>query len=91
MIFMVEMQVNLPVDMPTEQADKLKADEKALAQKLQQDGQWVSLWRVVGRYANVSIFDVDSNDALHQLLSSLPLFPYMDVKVTALARHPSAI
>lgn len=91
MIFMVEMQVNLPVDMPTAQADKLKADEKALAQKLQQDGQWVSLWRVVGRYANVSIFDVDSNDALHQLLSSLPLFPYMDVKVTALARHPSAI
>ncbi|MDQ2137574.1 muconolactone Delta-isomerase [Alcaligenaceae bacterium C4P045] len=91
MIFMVEMQVNLPVDMPAAQADKLKADEKALAQKLQQDGQWVSLWRVVGRYANVSIFDVDSNDALHQLLSSLPLFPYMDVKVTALARHPSAI
>ena len=91
MIFMVEMQVNLPVDMPAAQADKLKADEKALAQKLQQDGQWVSLWRVVGRYANVSIFNVDSNDALHQLLSSLPLFPYMDVKVTALARHPSAI
>ncbi|MET0185780.1 muconolactone Delta-isomerase [Schauerella aestuarii] len=91
MIFMVEMQVNLPVDMPAAQADKLKADEKALAQKLQQDGQWVSLWRVVGRYANVSIFDVESNDALHQLLSSLPLFPYMDVKVTALARHPSAI
>lgn len=91
MIFMVEMQVNLPVGMPAAQADKLKADEKALAQKLQQDGQWVSLWRVVGRYANVSIFDVESNDALHQLLSSLPLFPYMDVKVTALARHPSAI
>ncbi|MET0185136.1 MAG: muconolactone Delta-isomerase [Achromobacter sp.] len=91
MIFMVEMQVNLPVDMPAAQADKLKADEKALAQKLQQDGQWVNLWRVVGRYANVSIFDVESNDALHQLLSSLPLFPYMDVKVTALARHPSAI
>ena len=91
MIFMVEMQVNLPVDMPAAQADKLKADEKALAQKLQQDGQWVNLWRVVGRYANVSIFDVESNDALHQLLSSLPLFPYIDVKVTALARHPSAI
>ena len=45
----------------------------------------------MGRYANVSIFDVENNDELHALLSSLPLFPYMDIEVTALARHPSAI
>jgi len=77
--------------MPAERADKLKADEKALAQQLQRDGKWPHLWRVAGRYANVSIFDVASNDELHQLLSSLPLFPYMDIQVTALARHPSAI
>ncbi|AKQ53724.1 MULTISPECIES: muconolactone Delta-isomerase [Bordetella] len=91
MLYMVEMQVNLPPDMPADKADKLKADEKALAQKLQHEGKWQSLWRVVGRYANVSIFNVDSHDELHQLLSSLPLFPYMDIRVTALARHPSAI
>jgi muconolactone D-isomerase len=34
---------------------------------------------------------VQDNDELHALLSSLPLFPYMDIQVTALARHPSAI
>ena len=65
MLFMVQMQVNLPADMPAAQADKLKADEKALAQQLQRDGKWKSLWRVVGRYANVSIFDVQDNDELH--------------------------
>jgi len=91
MLYLVQMQVNLPADMPAERADKLKADEKALAQQLQRDGKWRHLWRVAGRYANVSVFDVESNDALHQLLSSLPLFPYMDIQVTALARHPSAI
>ena len=91
MLYMVQMQVNLPPDMPAAQADRLKADEKALAQQLQRDGKWQHLWRVAGRYANVSVFDVDSHDALHQLLSSLPLFPYMDIQVTALARHPSAI
>ncbi|WP_025513805.1 muconolactone Delta-isomerase [Bordetella trematum] len=91
MLYMVEMQVNLPVDMPAERADKLKADEKALAQELQRSGKWQHLWRVAGRYANVSIFDVESHDELHQLLSSLSLFPYMDINVTALARHPSAI
>ena len=31
------------------------------------------------------------NDELHELLSGLPLFPYMDITVTALARHPSVI
>ncbi|MDQ8032615.1 muconolactone delta-isomerase [Bordetella genomosp. 1] len=91
MLYMAEMQVNLPADMPAEQANKLKADEKALAQKLQQEGKWQHLWRVAGRYANVSIFDVADHDELHNILSSLPLFPYMDVRVTALARHPSAI
>ena len=73
MLFMVQMQVNLPVDMPADRADKLKADEKALAQQMQRDGKWKNLWRVAGRYANVSIFDVESNDELHALLSSLPL------------------
>ncbi|WP_454689406.1 muconolactone Delta-isomerase [Achromobacter aloeverae] len=91
MLFMAQMQVNLPPDMPAATADKLKADEKALAQRLQREGKWVHLWRVAGRYANVSIFDVADNDELHTLLSSLPLFPYMDIQVTALARHPSAI
>ena len=49
------------------------------------------IWRVVGEYANYSVFDVDSNDELHALLSGLPLFPYMRLKVTPLARHPSSI
>ena len=31
------------------------------------------------------------NDELHALLSGLPRFPYMSIKVTPLARHPSAI
>ncbi|WP_280496657.1 muconolactone Delta-isomerase family protein, partial [Nocardia farcinica] len=30
-------------------------------------------WRIVGEYSNFSIFDVESNDELHDLLSGLPL------------------
>jgi muconolactone delta-isomerase len=40
-------------------------------------GKWQQLYRVVGEYANYSIFDVESNDELHTLLAGLPLFPYM--------------
>jgi len=91
MLFLVHMEVRLPPDMPAAEADDLKARERDIAQGLQRDGRWLHLWRIAGRYANASVFDVDSPDELHDLLSGLPLFPYMDITVTALARHPSAI
>jgi muconolactone D-isomerase len=91
MLFMAEMEVHLPPDMPAAEADDIKAREKEFAQTIMRDGRWPHIWRIAGRYANVSIFDVSSVDELHELLSSLPLFPYMDIHVTPLARHPSAI
>lgn len=91
MLYLVRMDVNLPHDLPPEQASEIKAREKAYAQQLQRAGSWQHLWRVVGEYANYSVFDVASNEALHELLSQLPLFPYMKIQVTPLARHPSAL
>jgi muconolactone D-isomerase len=85
------MDVLLPQDMSVEQADEIKAREKAYSQELQRSGKWQQLHRVVGEYANYSVFDVDSHDELHTVLSGLPLFPYMKIQVTALARHPSSI
>ena len=91
MLFHVRMNVSLPLNMPAEQAAQLKQTEKELAQRLQHDGKWRHLWRIAGQYANVSVFDVDSVDELHDLLTSLPLFPYMQVDVMPLCRHPSSV
>lgn len=91
MLFMVQMQVNIPATLDKNIADTLKKEEKEMSQRLQREGKWRDIWRVVGHYANVSIFDVEGNDELHQLLTALPLFPYMEISVTALTRHPSAI
>lgn len=91
MLFHVKMIVNLPLDMPPERAASLKAEEKALAQRLQEEGKWRHLWRIAGHYANYSVFDVDSVRDLHDLLMQLPLFPYMAIEVNALCRHPSSI
>ncbi|MDZ5456317.1 muconolactone Delta-isomerase [Azohydromonas lata] len=91
MLFHVQMTVRLPHDMPAVQADELKAREKAMAQELQRAGKWRHLWRIAGRYANVSVFDVSGPDELHDTLSRLPLFPYMDIEVQALCRHASSI
>ena len=91
MLFHVAMEVRIPPDADPDEIERLKREEKAHAQELQAEGRWRHLWRVAGRYANVSIFDVESVDELHEILSGLPLFPYLDITVTPLARHPSAI
>ena len=91
MLYCVHMDVRPPSDLDPERFERLKSEEKARAQQLQREGKWRHLWRVAGRYANISVFDVASNDELHAILSGLPLFPFMEITVTPLARHPSAV
>lgn len=91
MLFQVEMNVRLPYDLTAEKVEALKKTERARAEELQRAGTWRHLWRVAGRYANVSIFDVADPQELHDILSSLPLFPFMDMRITPLCRHPSSV
>jgi len=91
MLFAVRMDVELPLDMDPDARAELLAREKAYSQELQRAGTWRHIWRVVGHYSNISMFDVAGNAELHDLLWNLPLFPYMQVEVTPLAPHPSAI
>lgn len=91
MLYHVTMKVRLPTDLDPAIGDRLKSEQKAVAQRLQREGKWRHLWRIAGRYANVSIFDVESHDELHAILAGLPLFPYMEIEVTPLARHPSTL
>jgi muconolactone D-isomerase len=90
-LYHVKMDVRPPHGIDPAEFDRLKAEEKARAEALQREGKWVHLWRIAGQYANISVFDVASHDELHAILSTLPLFPFMDVAVTPLARHPSAL
>ena len=91
MLFHVQMTVRLPHDMSSADADQLKSREKQIAQELQRTGVWRHLWRIAGHYANVSVFDVADNAALHDTLMTLPLFPFMEIDVQPLCRHPSSI
>jgi muconolactone D-isomerase len=85
------MDVHLPADLSADPADEIKQREKAYSHQLQQQGKWRHIWRIAGEYANYSLFDVSSNEELHSILTSLPLFPYMTISVTPLCRHPSSI
>ncbi|MBK5002423.1 muconolactone delta-isomerase [Pseudomonas sp. S31] len=91
MLICTLVEVNIPADMPPEQVQELRRRETARAQELQRAGTLRHLWRVAGKVANVSVWDVADNDEFHEVLSSLALFPYFDIQVIPLSRHPSDI
>ena len=91
MLFHVMMTVKMPHDVDPEKVKQLGVREHARAAEQQRQGKWPHLWRVAGKWSNVSIFKVENPAELHELLESLPLHPFMDVEVTALCHHPGSI
>ncbi|HLU87662.1 MAG TPA: muconolactone Delta-isomerase family protein [Taishania sp.] len=91
MVYVVEMDVKIPESWSEEKLDDYLKREQETSQKWQKSGQWVYLWRVAGKYSNISVIEADSPDELHHIISSLPLFPYMNIKVTSVCKHPNAI
>lgn len=89
MEFLVAIDVKLPPDTPAERRAELVAAEAVRARELASVGVIVRLWRIPGRWSNVGLWIAPDASALHEALSSLPLYPWLDVKVTALAHHPS--
>ncbi len=91
MLFHVIINVRMPHDVDPEKIKGLEAMEHERAADLQKQGKWLHLWRVAGKWANVSVFKVDSPAELHAILESLPLYPFMEVAVAALCRHPGSV
>lgn len=88
MEFLVRFETRLDESLSTEQVQDLKTAERARAAELRAQGLLKKLWRVPGRRAVVSLWEAEDATALHDALSSLPQFPWMDAHVEALATHP---
>jgi muconolactone D-isomerase len=88
MLFMLRIDVSIPPEMPQADKDKLRERENARAIELVNEGTMVRIWRIVGRVANFSLWEAPTLEALHERVSSLPMFPYMKVDVTPLINHP---
>lgn len=89
MEFLVRIQVNFPADGDAAEKERLTAAERSRAVELTAQGVIQRLWRIPGRWANWGIWVAADATELHDAISSLPFFPYLDVEVFPLARHPS--
>jgi muconolactone D-isomerase len=88
MEFLVAVQTSLPADMDPDRRAELLNAEARYATALIEAGVIVRIWRVPGRTASVGIWSSPDATELHVHLSALPLFSWLDIDVTPLARHP---
>jgi muconolactone delta-isomerase len=86
--FLVGIEIALPPELSEDDRARLEQRERERGLELLSDGAIVRIWRVPGRTANIGVWSADDATELHRLLASLPLFPWMDITVTPLARHP---
>jgi muconolactone D-isomerase len=88
MEFLVWIDVDLPPDLSEPRRRELREAEAERGRELLASGALRRIWRVPGRRANVSLYEAPDATELHALLTSLPLWPWMDVHVEPLATHP---
>jgi muconolactone D-isomerase len=78
----------LPADTPAAERDRLRAAERERAMELRAQGVLRKLWRTPGSAGTVGLYDCLDATHLHEALSSLPMFPWIEVSVEPLADHP---
>jgi len=91
MEFLVQIDVHMPMDLPEAERQDLLDRERALGREYLAHGPIKHVWRIPGGYRNVGVWESDDPTALHDALAALPLFPWMTIEVTPLARHPITV
>lgn len=89
MEFLVHIEIDWPPDAPDEAREEVFARELEVGQALARAGALRRLWRIPGRWANWSLYEVADATELHRALTSLPLHPWMDIEVHPLSDHPN--
>lgn len=88
MQFLVQIHVQLPYGLPDSERERLLAAELERGRELREAGSIKAIWRIPGGLRNVGIWEAEDATELHQLIASLPLYPFISAEVTALAQHP---
>lgn len=87
--FLVAIKVNWPPSNDSDQKAELIRQEGERAKVLIAEGKIMRIWRIPGKWANVGIWCAHDATELHELVTSLPMNPWIDVSVIPLANHPS--
>jgi len=85
--YLVNIQIEWPRDLSEDVIERLSVEERAMAATRAAEGHLVRMWRVPGRRENWGLWRASDATQLHEILSALPVWPYMNVTVHPLAKH----
>jgi muconolactone D-isomerase len=88
MEFLVRTVNRMPADTPEGLRGELRVAERARAAQLREAGILKRLWRVPGTAEAIGLWEAPDATALHDALTSLPTWTWLEVSVQALATHP---
>ncbi len=76
-------------ELSADDRDQLMAHEREVATALIARGTITWMWRLPDTTTSITIWSAQNAEALDAHLRTLPIFPYNDIEVTALAPHPA--
>ncbi|HET6503770.1 MAG TPA: muconolactone Delta-isomerase family protein [Amycolatopsis sp.] len=88
MEFLVRQQNNSAQALSPDEREALRTRERARAQELREAGILVKIWRVLGSADSIALYQAPDADALHEALTSLPMYPWMRFQIEPLVTHP---
>jgi muconolactone D-isomerase len=92
MEYLVEFITTIPDDAPPLEIEQRLAGETTRVAELAAQGHALRVWKPLpddGRRRALGLYRAASDEKLEAILDSLPLRPWMEVSVTALAEHPN--
>ena len=92
MEYLVEFIITIPDDAPPAEIQKRLAGETTRVAELAAQGHALRVWKPLpddGRRRALGLYRAASDEELEAILDSLPLHPWMETSVTALAEHPN--
>jgi muconolactone D-isomerase len=92
MDYLVEFTTTIPDDAPPAEIEQRLAGERTRVAELTAQERVLRVWKPLpedGRRRALGLYRAGSNEELEAILDSLPLRPWTEISVTALAEHPN--
>jgi muconolactone D-isomerase len=92
MEYLVDFTITVPEGTPASELEQRMTGEGARVAELAAQGHALRVWKPLPadrRWRAIGLYSAADDDELQAILESLPLRPWMEISVTALAEHPN--
>jgi muconolactone delta-isomerase len=90
--YLVDFTITVPDDASPSELEQRTKGEGTRVAELAEQGHVLRVWKPLpddGRWRATGLYRAADDRGLQAILESLPLYPWMEISVTALGEHPN--